>query len=106
LQVPLAGRVENLVGTYTHFVADPAKLAAALAPFAAWHGQRRIDTWNDLAAAGRWDEFVADLLKLHYDPRYTASARKSFPNVTTPAELPDTSAESLDRLAAQLLAAG
>ena len=105
LRAPVPARVELLVAEYAGWVADPARLLAALAPFAKWHGPRRVAAWGALIGAGDFAPFVADLLAQHYDPRYAASAGASFPNVVEVADLAGTSDAELGGLAARLVAA-
>jgi tRNA 2-selenouridine synthase len=85
-----AQRVALLKEEYAHFLADPAILAARLAPLVALHGKSRLARWNEQAVAGDWDTLVEELLTLHYDPTYTRSIEKNFPRagdalVVTPA---------------------
>ena len=101
--MPVAGRVEHLLGEYRHWVADPAHLIGLLRPFAAWHGARVVAEWEDQIAAGAWPAFVASLLATHYDPRYAASAGRCFPNVTEVVDLADPSAAAFGTLAGELL---
>ena len=101
--MPVAGRVEHLLGEYRHWVADPAHLVGLLRPFAAWHGAAQLAAWEGQIAAGAWPAFVASLLETHYDPRYAASAGRCFPNVATPVELPDPSDAAFGTLAGELL---
>lgn len=55
--------------------------------------------------AGRWEALAGSLLAAHYDPRYGASARRCFPNITRVTELDAVTDEALDRLAEALAAA-
>lgn len=103
VDMPVAGRVEHLLGEYRHWVADPAHLVGLLRPFAAWHGATQLAAWEGQIAAGAWPAFVASLLATHYDPRYAASAGRCFPAVTQVVALPDPSDDSFDRLAGELL---
>ena len=85
-----AQRVALLKEEYAHFLADPAVLAARLAPLVALHGRAKLAHWNEIAVAGDWDALVAELLAEHYDPTYTRSIERNFPNagdaiVVTPA---------------------
>ena len=103
VSMPVAGRVEHLLGEYAHWVADPAHLVGLLRPFAAWHGAAKLAEWEAQIAAAAWPAFVASLLETHYDPRYAASAGRCFPNVTATATLLDPSKAAFDRLAGELL---
>ena len=74
-----AQRVALLKEEYAHFLADPAILAARLAPLVALHGKSRLAHWNEQAEAGDWDALVAELLTGHYDPSYSRSIERNFP---------------------------
>jgi tRNA 2-selenouridine synthase len=67
-----------LLDEYRHFLADRAALDAQLDCLVALHGRERIGEWKALAAAGNWREFVARLLREHYDPAYGRSSTRNF----------------------------
>jgi tRNA 2-selenouridine synthase len=83
LDTPDALRVELLKGEYAHFLADPKLLASRLATLLELVGRKTLDRWAAAAAAADWDTLVSELLVRHYDPMYTLSIAKNFPNVTT-----------------------
>lgn len=81
LEAEDAVRVQVLLGEYRHFVEQPEQLAARLSALTALHGRARVERWIELAQAGHWTEFVATLLREHYDPAYDRSIRRNFPHV-------------------------
>ncbi len=78
LDVPLPERVKLLMEDYGHFLRDPALLAKRLAPLVELHGHKVISEWQVLAAEGKWEALVGDLLVRHYDPAYRRSTTANF----------------------------
>jgi tRNA 2-selenouridine synthase len=83
LDTPDPLRVELLKEEYAHFLADPALLTARLSRLLQLLGRKTLDRWAAAAAGGDWDTLVGELLVQHYDPMYTLSIAKNFPNVVT-----------------------
>ena len=81
VETPHPLRVELLKEEYVHFLADHAGLTARLAQLIELHGRKTLDRWAAAAAGGDWDTLVGELLTSHYDPTYTRSIAKNFPNV-------------------------
>ncbi|MBX3401662.1 MAG: tRNA 2-selenouridine(34) synthase MnmH [Gemmataceae bacterium] len=102
LRVPIEQRVRQLLADYAHFVNDPDSLRTQLARISRRHGARQLSEWSRLIDAGSWGEFVASLLRIHYDPAYEQSARKCFPNLTRYRDLHDTTCATLATLATEL----
>lgn len=78
VELPASLRIALLREEYAHFLDDTEHLARRLQPLTALHGKKTIDRWNAAAAAGQWDDFVGELLALHYDPAYTRSIDRNF----------------------------
>jgi tRNA 2-selenouridine synthase len=78
LDTALEVRVTLLLEEYRHFVANPALLDAQLDCLGGLHGREKIAAWKALAARGAWREFVAALLREHYDPAYRRSSQRNF----------------------------
>ncbi len=78
LEAPLAVRVALLRREYGHYLEQPGLLEPRLRVLAVQHGHARVRAWLDLAAAGRWDALVSDLLERHYDPAYQRSIGRNF----------------------------
>jgi len=66
-------RVAMLKEDYAHFMADPDAIGQRLQRLVALHGKATLGRWSELAKAGEWDAFVAELLSIHYDPAYARS---------------------------------
>src|SRR5450759_200528 len=81
LEAAVELRVAMLQQEYQHFVSDPELLGIPLDCLTALYGQKQIDAWKALAAAGRWDTLVRGLLENHYDPAYTRSTLKHYPRL-------------------------
>ncbi len=74
-------RVDMLMDEYQHFVADAPALGAQLDCLAAHYGQQQITEWKEEAGRGEWHTLVHALLKMHYDPAYTRSTLKHYPQL-------------------------
>jgi tRNA 2-selenouridine synthase len=106
LRTPLTARVRHLLEEYHHFQEEADVLRILLTRIARRHGSRRLEEWMRQIHAGAWEEFVASLLAVHYDPAYELSARRCFPNVTRLVDLPDTTSETIDGMAERLTIGG
>lgn len=78
LEASIPVRVTLLKQEYAHFLAAPTLLGEQLDRLVQLRGADTVATWKALAAAGRWDELVADLLERHYDPAYRRSLGRNF----------------------------
>ena len=83
VDTPTALRVELLKDEYAHFLADPTTLAQRLLLLTPLHGRATIARWTAAAAAGAWDEVVAELLTRHYDPTYARAIERNFARLAT-----------------------
>ena len=81
LEAPLPVRVELLKQEYAHFLNEPELLAAQLDCLCRVHGRETVARWQSVARAQRWDELVGELLVQHYDPAYTRSTLKHYPQL-------------------------
>lgn len=99
LRAPLEARVRALLEDYAPLCADAEALKAKLLPFARRHGPRQVDAWCAAIDAGEWEPLVASLLAVHYDPAYTASAKRAYPTVS---RVLDAERATLEALAAEL----
>lgn len=70
LAAPLAERARHAIACYPDLLADPATLDARLAGLVPFHGRDRVDAWKAMAAAGAFEPLAAELMAVHYDPRY------------------------------------
>ncbi len=74
-------RVDMLMDEYRHFVTDAGLLGAQLDCLAAHYGQQQITAWKEVADRGEWHTLVRALLEMHYDPAYTRSTLKHYPQL-------------------------
>jgi tRNA 2-selenouridine synthase len=103
LETDLDTRVTLLLDEYRHFLADRTALEAQLDCLTALHGKEKIAQWKGLAAKGEWREFVAHLLREHYDPAYQRSSTRNFPMLANAPAVRIASAAAFDEAAAELL---
>ena len=99
LRTDLDTRVTLLLDEYRHFLADRAALEAQLDCLTALHGKERIAQWKALAASGEWREFVARLLREHYDPAYQRSSTRNFPELANAPAVRIAAADAFDEAA-------
>ncbi len=71
-------RVSLLLDEYRHFLEDRATLGAQLDCLVSLHGRDKVAEWKSLGERGEWREFVARLLREHYDPAYRRSSHTNF----------------------------
>lgn len=104
IQLPLEARVEFLLQEYPHLITHPEVLKAKLQQLKSKHGGQKINYWNSLIDAGKWESFVGDLLECHYDPTYTQSMDKCYSNVERVMRLANLSDASVDSLVNSVVA--
>ncbi len=104
LEAPQALRARLLREDYSHFEADPDRLAQKLSCLAPLHGRERIAGWLALLGRGDWDALVAELLEAHYDPAYQRSLSRNYPAAAQgpPVAVQDVSEAAFRALAARL----
>ena len=73
-------RIELLKEEYAHFLENPDALNKKLDFLTGIYGHEQISEWKAMAQAGKWDTLVLALLERHYDPAYTKSMLKHYPN--------------------------
>jgi tRNA 2-selenouridine synthase len=101
LQTEVDTRVSLLLEEYQHFLAERAALEAQLDCLSTLHGKERIAQWKALAAKGEWREFVARLLREHYDPAYQRSSTRNFPELANAPTVRIANADEFDAAAAE-----
>jgi len=108
LDLALEQRVALLIADYDFFVRDTEALCERLDALRALRGKATVNAWQEAARAGRTADMVRALLVEHYDPGYEQSMQRNFTGLASPiGEFAwDGSAESLERAAAQAIAAG
>ncbi|SFK48579.1 tRNA 2-selenouridine(34) synthase MnmH [Shimia haliotis] len=103
LTAPLAARTNHLLTAYPDMLDDADKLDAVLEQLARYHGHEQVADWRALAAAGTFETLAEQLIKTHYDPRYTRISRAHAPDAE-PMDLPDLSETTLTETAARIIA--
>ena len=101
LETPMPLRVALLREDYLHFLRDPVLLHQQLERLRNLYGNDQLVRWQDMCSAQRWDEFIAELLELHYDPAYTKSIYSHYPAYE---QAPRLQLNSLDNQGVQTLA--
>jgi tRNA 2-selenouridine synthase len=105
VDLPDDERVALLLEDYPFFVSDPAFFCQRLDTLTALRGRALIEQWQSMVHTGQTEAVVRELLQKHYDPGYASSTRRNFAQFDRAAAvpLPDRSAASLARAAAQIL---
>lgn len=104
LQVPAAERTAYLLRAYRHFVEHPDGLKALVLRLRHKLSDKIVNGWCTAIDAGRWEEFVADMLTRHYDPAYRHSRERDFPHAQEPLAVDSLSDDGIRRVAEELLA--
>ncbi len=78
LQAGATARINLLLREYRHLTDRPADLLCRLGSLTWLHGRKRIERWNSLAACGRWETLINELLEIHYDPAYRKSTMSNY----------------------------
>jgi tRNA 2-selenouridine synthase len=102
LDVTAEERAAYLLRTYRHLVADPDVLKRLVRRLRHRLSEQVIGEWVAAVDAGRWTEFVADVLEQHYDPAYRHSRERDFPQVTDTLRVDSLSDDGLRQVAADL----
>ena len=104
LDADLDTRVTLLLEEYRHYTQSRHSLEEQLDCLADLHGREKIAQWKALAAAGEWREFVARLLREHYDPAYHRSSSRNYPQLAGAPRLRIAAVDAFDAAAAQFIA--
>ncbi len=102
IAAPFDSRTDFIVQAYRCMTADICRLQDRIARLAPYHAAAQIEHWQSLAATGQWHALVGEMIKHHYDPRYSKSGQQL--NATTLATimLPDHSGVSIEEAARQI----
>lgn len=103
LSAPLPARAQHLARDYVDLIEDPARLETILEQLVPYHGRAQVDLWHALAGNGKMQDLAAELIAVHYDPRYRRITRKDAP-VSTKIDLLDLSDATLAATAHDLIA--
>lgn len=102
ISAPLDARARHLIDTYAELTAMPEAIAAIIEKLRPYHAADQIDAWQAQARNADFAPLAAELMRLHYDPRYAKSAARRS-GTPTPLDLPDLSEDTLARTATQIL---
>lgn len=107
LDTARSARIALLMEEYQHFINDPEALIKRLEILKPFHGTKRIEEWEGLVRAGKFDALVNELLALHYDPSYLRSQGNHYGDMEHAHQLTltDTSAAALRQAASTLMQA-
>ena len=80
IQAERSVRVDCLMEEYAHFLEDHQALESLLALLTQRYGKEQIAKWQTLSQEKHFQTLVDELLVSHYDPAYTDSIQRNFPN--------------------------
>jgi tRNA 2-selenouridine synthase len=98
IDVPLDARISLLMEDYAFHMDDTATLLNAVTQLASLHGKEKIGQWRELIEEKKWQTFVSDLLRTHYDPAYERALKRHDRLAGPSHELADLSQASFDDL--------
>lgn len=101
LTAPVAARARFLLTTYPDLTENTALLHARIDRLRPYHTRDRIASWHGMADAGALTDLTAELIALHYDPRYRRADAQRRP--VGDVALTDLSDGDLDRAAARIV---
>lgn len=106
LATSMEARLALLLTDYQHLIAAPQKLISLLHMLHSFHGQKRIEHWQNLVLSKDFRSLVTELLEQHYDPGYARSQGLHYPQLNQAATLAidDISPAALSRAAQHLIA--
>ena len=70
LEAPIAARARHLARAYADVTSDPSELLTRLQSLHRMHGWEAVHRWKGMVADRTWEALAADLMSVHYDPRY------------------------------------
>ncbi len=90
-------RVALLLEDYDFFVQDPGAFCERLLALTELRGKATVSSWVAQVRAGQTPAVVMDLLRQHYDPKYSQSMMRNFSEFeqALPCELRDRSPQTL-----------
>ncbi|XP_077971404.1 tRNA 2-selenouridine synthase-like [Styela clava] len=105
IQAPLNARVKYLLSEYMYWTNNPTELKDKLGRLSKHN--LPLKKWYKFIDESRFEDFVADILKIHYDPSYIRSRKKTFSSNSCDEilGLEDVTVKSLANVAQKLLVA-
>jgi tRNA 2-selenouridine synthase len=104
VSAPLAARAAYLARAYADLTADPVELARVINRLRPMQAAETIDRWLALATTGAFEPLAAELMALHYDPRYIKQRSLTEAQSAQVVEATSLTAEALPALAEELIA--
>lgn len=102
IEAPLAARAAFIARAYADVTADEDRLEAVLRSLSPLHPAERIEHWLTLAADRAHEALAAELMELHYDPRYAKQLARFDGQRCDMIRLDDLGADSLAQAAPAL----
>ena len=102
ISAPVAARAAFLVRAYGDLIADIPRLQTALEGLVPHQGRNVVDRWKSLAEAGEAAALAAELIELHYDPRYQRAAEGRGGSAASEIKLKDLSEAALEDAAQRI----
>lgn len=104
VSAPLAARAAYLARAYADLTADPVELAMVINRLRPMQAAETVDRWLALAASGAFEPLAAELMALHYDPRYAKQRSLTEAQPAQIVETPSLTAGALPAIADDLTA--
>ena len=104
ISAPLAARAAYLARAYADLTADPVELALVINRLRPMQAAETIDRWLALAATSAFEPLAAELMALHYDPRYAKQRSLTEAQPAQMVEAHSLTVEALPALADELIA--
>ncbi len=77
IKAPTAARARFLGSAYSDLTDDLDRLHRQIDQLRAFHSVEKVLAWHTLADRSAWEALAADLITVHYDPRYAKSMARS-----------------------------
>tara|TARA_B100000686_G_scaffold323472_1_gene378262 strand:- start:22 stop:1065 length:1044 start_codon:yes stop_codon:yes gene_type:complete len=103
LRAPVRKRVEFLINEYKHLTDDPSLIKPFINGMKGRYSNAKIKYWSELIENKSWDDFVQNILEIHYDPMYAYSEKKHFEKITFKLNLNNLDKLTIDNTAKKIL---
>lgn len=109
IDAPVAARAAYLAADYEEWVGNLPRVHATIDRLSGFHSREKLLRWKEMTEDGSWLPFVEELLRDHYDHRYTVDGSGNYAEPSATVELlshdPSSiavAADGIHRLAAGL----
>lgn len=105
IELPIDQRAAFLLDDYPHFADTPEHLKSLLDRLTKLRGHQQVQKWHQQIDAAQWPEFVASVLRDHYDLVYRRAGdeKSNYPAPSYTLELSGFSTEELTQAATELI---